>query len=533
MDANANKYIFIIYVIIKLMLSWLLNGAISNDLWFFLIHRLTSTGINGHSHNINIIDINCCGSLMDEAMKPKVVPLAILTIFCFLGLLYQVFEVTKSYLEHKIRRVIIRDFPFELDPPAVSLCFELAHVIPVHNFGVYQDNDPNYWTKFYDFMKITSAKDLFNLAPSIKNVFKKNFGCAIRFPSMYTMTFLSNKNCYRHFNIERYIQRQFMCYKFTPKTFDKHKIGNWSPERDRPPNGLKTKAWVMEYLMAPVDVGVIYSLYLNPDAFSRVSRVVAFAHGPDTDHWEDSFTVLYHAMVITATKGSVISVNYQTLKFSRLAAPYPSNCYHLGDGLSVTHLFADKLNNDTIKHLNKSCAIKMLVEGTSDTNYTIISEQDYRNESFLREFHRVLKLEERLSDAASCNVKIFASRVTTQIIEVADDKKIPVYMTWPQSHDLDMKDEPLQTILDLLIYVGSSLGFWFGFNVLTVGSNVINHRSRLTSKSDSEINCSSLNLVVDMSQQLNQQQKQIELLLRCDKINKQNIQGLMAQVRRK
>lgn len=138
----------------------------------------------------------------------SLVTMVILASICSIGLLFQVIEVTNSYLEYRIRRVIIRNFAFNIIPPGVSLCFDLSEVIPyeiVQKFGRNSngtfdtsgrssDNETSWWKKFYQFLDVAPLATLFNVTPSGEEALKENNGCAIRFPGEYTMSFLDRSD---------------------------------------------------------------------------------------------------------------------------------------------------------------------------------------------------------------------------------------------------------------------------------------------------------------------------------------------------
>lgn len=484
----------------------------------------------------------------------------LITVICCIGLLYQVTEVTKSYLSYRIRRIISRDFPTFLDPPAISLCFDLSVVIPIEVFKSITSKhretaSSEYWGNFYDFLKVTPIKELFKLSPKVNETLKNSFGCAIRFPTEYSMFFMDNKDCYGHFVIEKYIQRQLMCYKFTP-IVDGIDIGEYQMNhpKNRSKNGQRMmgKSWALEYLMAPVKTGVLYTLYMNFSSFNRVSYVVAFVHGPDTDHFEDSFITNQNSMTLSKDRGTAMKTNYQRLTYHHLEAPYPSKCYKMSNGKSLTHEFADLLNIQTIKQFNSTCPVTQLFENNSSyTNYNLISDRDYGNKTFLNTFNDLIERNEKYYKGLSCDLRYYVTSVTTQSIGVSkrSHNRFIIYITWPQLHNIEMNDDPLQSMLDLLIYVASSLGFWFGFSVLSSVSMVGNwFKSIITKNNASDFN-HTLNsestatigekneiknqkeVIIQLTKMVKSQQKVIELNRQGNDINRRNIVKLLTQLR--
>ena len=318
----------------------------------------------------------------------KINPKVVLIISCSIGLVVQVTEVTKSYLEYRIRRVTVHTFAYSINPPAISICFDIAEVIPKEVTRTFNNNskDGQWWTDYNRFLSRTPLSDLFELTPSADETLKDRTACAIQFPTEFSMSYLDKRSCQRYFRIRKYIHRSLMCYKFIPDTglgrrrengLKDDTIGKESKVGTRK-NGTKksvhggvdsghqdvekgTNRWrsgeqesAVEYNLAPVDAGTLYVLYLSPKAFGRVDRIMAYVHGPETDHFEDSFFARQNAVTISDTTGTIGMVSFKEVLSRRLEAPYSSNCINMKNGVSVTHLFTKLMNDQSIKRLNRA-----------------------------------------------------------------------------------------------------------------------------------------------------------------------------------
>lgn len=450
----------------------------------------------------------------------KINPKVILIILCAIGLIVQVTEVTKSYVEYRIRRVTVHKFPHSINPPAISICFDISKVIPIEVASTFNNTNDNYWwTDYNRFLSRTPLSDLFELTPSADQALKNRTGCAIRFPTEFSMSYLNKKFCHRYFRIQKYIHRSFICYKFIPDTglgrsedgLKDDSIGKESKMGTRK-NGSKksvdegmdngqqdvkneTNRWTIggqessvEYNLAPVEIGVLYVLYLSLESFGKVDGIMAYVHGPETDHFEDSFFARENAVTLSDTTGNIGMISFREILSKRLEAPYPSNCVNMKNGVSVTSLFAKLMNDQSIKRLNKACGFTQLFQGKYYSNYSLITDDDYKNETFRKIFNQIMREKTRFYQRYSCEIQVYLSSMTTKSIETTNnsDYRLIVQVSWPSLHGTKMHDEPLQTILDYLIYIGSSLGFWFGFTVLSFVSDIVSgFRSLLnTAKSD-------------------------------------------------
>lgn len=453
-------------------------------------------------------------------MNPKV----ILIISCSIGLMVQMTEVTKSYLEYRIRRVTVHKFTHAINPPAISICFDIAEVMPEKVTRTFNNsNDGEWWTDYNRFLSRTPLSDLFELTPRGDQTLKDRTACAIRFPTEFSMSYLNKRFCLRYFQIQKYIHRSLMCYKFIPDTglggsedgvkddpvgkesemrtrnnTEKNSSKNNNSNNNNSKNNSSKKSvdgvdtgqedeksgtsrWrsggqetAIEYNLSPVDAGILYVLYLSPKVFGQVGRILAYVHGVETDPFEDSFFARQSGVTISETTGTSGLVSFKEIRSKRLQAPYSSNCINMNNGVSVTHFFTDLMNYRSIKRLNKACGFTQLFQGKY-SNYSLITDDDYKNETFRKLFNHIMREEIWLYERYTCLIQAYLSTMTTKSIEVTNssDYRLIVQVSWPSLHSTKMHDEPLQTILDYLIYIGSSLGFWFGFSVLSSVSDVV------------------------------------------------------------
>lgn len=297
--------------------------------------------------------------------------------------------------------------------------------------------------------------DLLEMTTPIEYVLRNGTSCSIRFVTDYSMTFMNHTGCTEYFKIEKYIQRQFVCYKVTPTIPVKN-------------NTLKPLL-MTEYLLAPVETGTIYSLYLNATAFNTTKTITAFVHGYDTSHFEDSVVISVHPVSIIGSQGSSATVTFEENVVHRLEAPYTSKCTRRPDRVSVLQTFVDILNQETVRLLNKSCSFTQLYSG----NHSLMTDSDFKVEKFKTTFRQIRDKYDPYSLGWTCDVKWYQSRVSVQSYQLAEKNKdskhkLVIHVIWPQSHSIKISEEPLQTIIDYLIYIGSSLGFWFGFSVISI-----------------------------------------------------------------
>ena len=155
--------------------------------------------------------------------------------------------------------------------PSLCTCFRFMDIINVtltmSTFGVQLQrwHDPNLnKTLFDNLVDNLTVSQVLSLSPPSEEILGK---CVIRYPSKLAASLLNQE----HFKIEKFIQREYVCYKFTPRIQEKELM-------------------IEEYSLSPDFVGTIFRLQFKVDPFGSVLAFTLFVkHSNSSDHFYSIF----------------------------------------------------------------------------------------------------------------------------------------------------------------------------------------------------------------------------------------------------
>ena len=245
----------------------------------------------------------------------------LIPLICTIGLMVQVIDVTQRYLQYPTKTLIQMEVALKIKMPSLSVCFRsdglLKRSLIKDMKGITLPITDANWTAYYEALEKLSVKDLFHFSPQANEILAKdNAACMIRFPGSFAVQypFSDAEECYQMFAIRRFIQRQFMCYRFTVKL------------HQTPMDCLL----LTENNLTPNLPGTIYSIWLDKKLFGDISLLTAFAHGVDTSELFDSVFTPSFAHQKGIDSYVDLSITYRSLSITRLPPPYNTQClnYH-------------------------------------------------------------------------------------------------------------------------------------------------------------------------------------------------------------
>ena len=149
----------------------------------------------------------------------------IVAIFCLSGLVYQLVHITKYYTEYNFNTQVKISLPNELLVPDLSIC---AHYLTMIDFGQYGDRygvdvpkRDMVWDEILNLVgnNLTIA-DIFEMTPPESATLSS---CVIRPPLTYKYEEHRRRECYRHFEVTKFYQQEYVCYRYSQtKVRDQH-----------------------------------------------------------------------------------------------------------------------------------------------------------------------------------------------------------------------------------------------------------------------------------------------------------------------
>lgn len=376
-------------------------------------------------------------------------------LFCCLGCGIQVYQVVDRYLEYRSKSLIQMDFSEEIPMPSLSACFRSSEILKEDmirrekniSFPIAEDN----WGIFYEKFEKLSLFELFKFTPNVHEILSKSSeGCITRMPGKYgtNYPFLNYTFCNKMFNITKYLHRQYICYKF--------KIYEMT-------NAVSS---IVENNLTPNLPGLMNSLYFDKKLFGNVSFLTSYAHGDDTSQLFDSiFNPSIFNDVMRDGSGRRnghlfvdLSVTYRAIKIHRLRSPYHPQCIIYHPFKSRLEYILYKIRLETMEHLNIVPTFDHIYE---QYNLTFMTAYHVWNDTFSQKLKEIVDRHSRSNP--ECDIKYFISN-----IKLSKGKNMRITLFWPQDVNINIAYEPVEVLIDLIVYASSCLGLWFGISLIDV-----------------------------------------------------------------
>ena len=378
-------------------------------------------------------------------------------IVCFIGLIAQINDIGQRFFEYKTRTSIEMKIPDKISVPSLSVCwavsesvnivkmskdFNLPHLKTHRNFWKHSD-----WNPFYQLLDSLTVRQLFKYSPETHEILRKDVGCMIRFPSEHALRSPNpdGKHCLDHFKITKYFHRGLICFKFIP---------NFSPS-----DGLNLN----EYTLSPNSPGLIYKFYFNKEVFGDVHYFTSYAHSFNTSHFHDSLfsSMKFFSRNSNSSSDSFanIDVTYNQLTLSRMKSPYDTDCIDYYPHASGMEFFLENVKNETLKEIDRVITQPHIYREHLENKF--LSTSELRNQSISGKLNAII--DQHKLQHSDCDVMYYLSKM-----DVTKGRRVSIGINWPQDSEIIIKHVPQQELTDLILYVCSSFGIWFGLSVMTL-----------------------------------------------------------------
>ena len=396
-----------------------------------------------------------------EVKNKKVCDMVILTL-CSLGLLIQINEVSVQYFAFETRSRVYVTPHFNIKIPTLSACLRIVDIINLTSVEndhklrlINQDKSVN-WTAEKMFSRTVPLKYIWKETPSIDQVFEEgNESCRIRLPDEDFIEYSNVSNCYKKFDVTKYFHRESICYKFSPN--------------------YQTRTLEVEhYMLTDEAYGMIYLIRLNSLLFQRVIVVSSYVHDDDSFPLYDALFAQY---VIVGSYAAELMPSFNTLNLVRLEPPYDTKCYPYPPRTGQFDLIMNRISDQTRKQLGLVSPKVMVYEDEIDDQMTILTSPALKVNISVRESFRKIQKSNTFSDRQSCFVRCLISKLRT-----GNSKRLTFRVTWPDGFLVDIEYQKKIVVIDLIIYVCSCIGIWFGISVFSsfhlIWNFILNRKER-------------------------------------------------------
>ena len=372
------------------------------------------------------------------------------------GLIFQLKDVVRDYFTYKTSSKVELLRRITTDNPTIVFCVRFNEILNRSNYEKYgihpQRHDDSNITQ-HEFSVLT-VKDIFDLTPDPKDVIEK---CEYRKDS-YQIAKHSKNECYQLLKVKKYFSQKEMCYLFLTKHLANdvscHKVSLSIYNRRK-----------------------IYSVRLN-DEFRGSHTISMMSYFSDRILGDNNWWILpqesrKYAMSMlrlsdfdkNLTEHSSFYISHVHYKFQFMPPPYDTRCTTIADQW--------KMKCET------ECSYKVYErysrippDGMSliPLNLKVISKADLKNITMVRDIE--IEEEECMKD---CVYNWCTDHFTvTEVIEaLTQHNKITLASTCSMSPTHRLIFYPKHSLDELLIFITSSFGVWFGFSFVALNPSLL------------------------------------------------------------
>lgn len=309
-----------------------------------------------------------------------------------------------------------------------------------------------------------TLKQLFDYTPPANGDLFKN--CHLRLPNDYDYEQLNQSACGQYFSIRKFYIGEYICYKFHVR----HKMTDRYYSHRKLSHALKYQ-------------GMIYKFYFSNLAFKTAQRIKLVLNENDDDKYPiesigyvGGINRIYNTTTESAEK-SLIIVGYITIARQVLPLPYSTSCfdYTTLKLLSRNDCFDKCLRNLTIERLKK---VPFSIITTERLDIRHLNTNDFRKNRTLARMNDKIEAEcGSKCQKPDCLTKKYFNRIETE-----KRANFGVHLNIPSEPSFTMKCIAKMYLTEVLVYVLSCLGIWFGLSISRIGDWVFDHFDKIGSK---------------------------------------------------
>lgn len=371
----------------------------------------------------------------------KPVTMGIVKVFfytlCVIGCSYQLTSIIESYFRYHQTSVSKYFIPQHLKPPTTSFCVPYIDILDIKNMKLRNGIEISKLSKSNQMeilSNILTIRNIFDMTPNSKDLIAS---CRIRKHNTL-MEPLSSEGCYLNFQIQKYFSSNFMCYSIHPH---------------------QSEISFLSYTSSVDSPGLIYQIEINATLFGNVSSVkivISDSIVPLVSaHLARTYIGRHFYSILSKTTLDIIYTKYIS---KILGFPYDNRpCSNV---LREGNCFTRCTTNLSIESFGK-------LPPNYVTNENIAK---YVKSLPISEYKKYTNMDMRLShiwnkcDGACVWDCTDTYTVTSVLAGVGEHFSLKILS--PNTPFLDIVSHPSVTRLDLIVYVTSALGCWFGLAII-------------------------------------------------------------------
>lgn len=384
----------------------------------------------------------------------------VLTTCCIVICTFQVTQIMKTYFDYgTIARVELK-VPQVYRARDLTICFRYSDLIDLKQinkkFNVHLKNPDGmgfpeqleFYTNLTDYLKI---KDILAYTPPTSDLIK---GCVVKLQNDSLMIEVADKfQCSELFNVEKYYSQEFICYSITQKMESNQQISF-------------TKTGTSLFF-----TGCSYVLEIDK-YFRQCGKMIPILHvGLPT--WSRYFTQGVHRDVHSVSS-EAYKLYFSSQNILRLGFPY-SNFICEDQEYHRYQCLKECVNTRLLREIGKVSYRFIYYE---DIDYRHISLSDIHNTSIRKITHRIESECDSICHRQECVFSYTATQMQKEILLFDKTEKLHIRVANPINPFLYVISIPQTALLDVFVYIGGTLGIWFGFVINHIDPFVLYSKSK-------------------------------------------------------
>lgn len=363
---------------------------------------------------------------------------AFILLLCVSGFIIQLSFVSDRYFKYETGTVSEHFIPKSIRLPFVSACFRINDVLNYTKVRSVYDRpglilwkEGVVWRWFYDHSADFSVTNWFNFTPAVQDFFYSDYACHIK--TKYSSFDYDGKGCLKESTIVKYFEREFVCYRFEPKT---------------------DKAFDMVLsTMSPGSAGILYEIYLNPDIFKDYEYVSMSIHSKDSSMLYD--TISASSFKLSGNDHYKFDIRYKEFQIHRKSYPYDTNCVEIvgGHTTGAEHQL-DWVNRETMARMNM--VSPFVPTYNSSYNYRIFSPRKFQDKLNSYPFDKIFLSQPK--ELIECKTKY---HINTARGKMGSDM-FTMTVNWPQDGLYRVTYVARYELIEYFIFIGSCVGCYVG-----------------------------------------------------------------------
>ena len=379
---------------------------------------------------------------------------ALFALLCVSGHLVQVHQISENYFKYQTRTYTKFEVQEVEKLQTILFCPRYVDLVDRSQFKFYGiRSDLRSRKKIAEALSVLTVKQISELTPNVSGIIEE---CVVRESNLLLPLILTANECKKFFNIWKSVNGERVCYTFLPRNQRCYSVGNVASSLTHQ--------------------NIVYQVGLK-DLLAKTRSAYFIIHSPYPKNRSDLLlSRMFGSSVNNAKsyKGSTFYVSYALMEILKLPPPYDTECKK---GKRRTCYEVCLMNR--FKQINR---VPWSGFHRDHIDMKILSYNDTKNQTIakvaknaFRDCHNECKL----------NRECYTSFSVTKAEENKRfGFKLRISSMVPFSPYTKIISVPSVTLVDYLVQVGSCLGIWFGFSILSLNPvKIMNNRKAKVSNS--------------------------------------------------